>query len=553
MRPLATLLACLALAGLAVAAEGGAARSPAAGSYIVVFKSNAVQGPTVATTARQLASAHTGRISFVYSHALEGFAVRMTPTGAAAVARDARVAYVEPDQVMHAFASQTPATWGLDRIDQRDLPLNNTYTYNQTGAGVNAYIIDTGMRATHQEFSGRVGNGADFVGDGNGTNDCNGHGTHVAGTTGGTTYGVAKQVTLHAVRVLELPGLGHELGRDRRGRLGDREPRRAVGREHEPRRRRQLGPGQRRQQLDQLRCLVRDRRGQLERERVQLLAGAGCGGQHHRRDDEHGRPRVVLELRDVPRSLRAGQRDHVVLEHERHRDEHDQRDLDGDTARDRGDRALPADEPGRFARDRHAGADQQLDAESRHERGHRFAEPAPVLDLRRPAATTASASAATAASSATAARRRADRQRRLRRLGLAVGALRERVLVDRRLPALGHRLLDPRRGQQRERKRVPDGQHPVDRRRHVLVLAQHHDERGVLHRLRLHVRGGAQHSRARCSRRSARGRTRTPEPRASTRRSRSASLRGEVRRCACSSARRPTSASRPASGSTTSH
>ena len=82
--------------------------------------------------------------------------MRMTPTGAAAVARDARVAYVEPDQVIHAFASQTPATWGLDRIDQRDLPLNNTYTYNQTGAGVNAYIIDTVMRATHQQFTSRV-------------------------------------------------------------------------------------------------------------------------------------------------------------------------------------------------------------------------------------------------------------------------------------------------------------------------------------------------------------------------------------------------------------
>ena len=85
---------------------------------------------------------------------------------------------------MHAFPSQTPATWGLDRIDQRDLPLNNTYNYNQTGAGVHAYIIDT-MRATHQQFTGRVGNGADFVGDGQGTNDCHGHGTHVAGTTGG--------------------------------------------------------------------------------------------------------------------------------------------------------------------------------------------------------------------------------------------------------------------------------------------------------------------------------------------------------------------------------
>jgi len=212
MRPLATLLACLALAGLAVAAEGGAAKSPAAGSYIVVFKSNAAQGPTVATAARQVASAHGASVSFVYSHALEGFAARMSPTAAVAVSRDARVAYVERDQVMHAFASQTPATWGLDRIDQRDLPLNNTYTYNQTGAGVNAYIIDTGMRATHQEFSGRVGNGADFVGDGNGTNDCNGHGTHVAGTTGGTTYGVAKQVTLHAVRVLNCQGSGSNSG-----------------------------------------------------------------------------------------------------------------------------------------------------------------------------------------------------------------------------------------------------------------------------------------------------------------------------------------------------
>ena len=125
---------------------------------------------------------------------------------------DQRVAYVEPDQIVHTVGTQTPATWGIDRIDQRDLPLNNTYNYNQTGQGVNAYIIDTGIRATHQQFTGRVGNGADFVGDGNGTNDCNGHGTHVAGTTGGTTYGVAKQVTLHAVRVLDCSGSGSTSG-----------------------------------------------------------------------------------------------------------------------------------------------------------------------------------------------------------------------------------------------------------------------------------------------------------------------------------------------------
>ena len=112
MRPLATLLACLALAGLAVAAEGGAAKSPAAGSYIVVFKSNAVQGPTVATAARQIASAHGASVSFVYSHALEGFAARMSPTAAVAVSRDARVAYVERDQVDARLRVADPAPPG---------------------------------------------------------------------------------------------------------------------------------------------------------------------------------------------------------------------------------------------------------------------------------------------------------------------------------------------------------------------------------------------------------------------------------------------------------
>ena len=108
--------------------------------------------------------------------------MRLTAEQAAALADDPRVDYVEADQVFETFATQTPATWGLDRIDQRDLPLNNTYNYNQTGQGVHAYIIDTGVRASHQEFTGRMGNGFTAVNDGNGTNDCNGHGTHVAGT-----------------------------------------------------------------------------------------------------------------------------------------------------------------------------------------------------------------------------------------------------------------------------------------------------------------------------------------------------------------------------------
>ena len=268
--------------------------------------------------------------------------------------RNPQVAYVERDQVVHAVASQTPATWGLDRIDQRDLPLNNTYNYNQTGAGVHAYIIDTGIRATHQQFAGRVGNGADFVGR-QGTNDCNGHGTHVAGTIGGTTYGVAKQVTLHAVRVLDCNGSGTNSGVIAGRRLGDAPH--AAGTPAVANM--SLGGGvssrarHRRQQLDQRRRQLRDRRGQLERERLQLLAGPRRRGEHRRLDDEHRRTLLVLELRHVPGHLRAGLEHHLVLEHERHGDEHDQRDLDGDAARRGRDRALPPDEPRRLAVDGH--------------------------------------------------------------------------------------------------------------------------------------------------------------------------------------------------------
>ena len=214
------LCVCVLAAAPSAAGEVSTVQEPIAGSYIVVFKPDAVrsaaearsQRPLVGAAARDLARAHRGNVDFVYQHALKGFSVRMTHVQAEALARNPRVAYVEPDQVVHAIATQTPVTWGLDRIDQRDLPLSNSYTYNQTGAGVHAYIIDTGIRSTHTEFGGRVSNGADFVGDGNGTNDCNGHGTHVAGTTGGATYGVAKGVTLHAVRVLNCQGSGSTSG-----------------------------------------------------------------------------------------------------------------------------------------------------------------------------------------------------------------------------------------------------------------------------------------------------------------------------------------------------
>ena len=147
-----------------------------------------------------------GQVLAVWDKAVKGYGVRANAGQLNAIRNDPRVRFVEPNAVVTIAGTQTPATWGLDRIDQAALPLNNSYTYANSGAGVHAYIIDTGINGTHNEFTGRVGTGADFIGGG--TADCHGHGTHVAGTVGGTIYGVAKGVTVHAVRVLDCFGSG---------------------------------------------------------------------------------------------------------------------------------------------------------------------------------------------------------------------------------------------------------------------------------------------------------------------------------------------------------
>jgi subtilisin family serine protease len=181
--------------------------------YIVVLDQDA-DGDVVGTArkAEALLSARGRAANQIWAHALKGFSVEMTEEEALALADDPDVAYVEEDAVMEINVTQTGATWGLDRIDQRSRPLSGTYSYTTTGAGVNVYVIDTGIRRTHSDFGGRASVAFDVIGDGRNGNDCNGHGTHVAGTIGGTTWGVAKSVRLFAVRVLNCSGSGTTSG-----------------------------------------------------------------------------------------------------------------------------------------------------------------------------------------------------------------------------------------------------------------------------------------------------------------------------------------------------
>ncbi len=180
---------------------------PIPGRYIIVFKSS-VRNPA-SEAANLMRGMAGGQLHHTYSNSIKGFSATLPDAALPSIRNNPNVDYIEADQTVSLNqALQSSATWGLDRIDQANLPLNSQYYYYYTGAGVNAFIIDTGIRPDHVEFTGRLLPGYNVVPGKNSTSDCNGHGTHVAGTVGGTTYGVAKTVSLIPVRVLDCRGSG---------------------------------------------------------------------------------------------------------------------------------------------------------------------------------------------------------------------------------------------------------------------------------------------------------------------------------------------------------
>jgi subtilisin family serine protease len=203
-RFLVSALTATLFASLPVASMASADQDESEGSYIVVMRSSDDLDSEEAEISKS-----GGRTDRRFSRALNALSVKVKHSEATRIRKNPKVLFVELDQPVYALDTQNPSpSWGLDRTDQRALPLDSTFTASAKGANVDVYIVDTGIYSAHSEFTGRMGVGFSSVNDGNGTNDCDGHGTHVAGTTAGTTYGIAKSATLFPVRVLDCFGSG---------------------------------------------------------------------------------------------------------------------------------------------------------------------------------------------------------------------------------------------------------------------------------------------------------------------------------------------------------
>ncbi|WP_308119529.1 S8 family peptidase [Streptomyces sp. JJ38] len=179
------------------------------GEYIVVMEDRGAEpAAEVRERAEDLAREHGARLDHTYTDTVEGFSVLASERTARRLAADPAVAYVEPNRLERGDGTQVDPAWGLDRVDQRELPLSASYTYDTTASNVTAYVIDSGIRISHDDFGGRASYGYNFVDDNTVASDCHGHGTHVAGTLGGSSFGVAKGVELVAVKVLNCDNLG---------------------------------------------------------------------------------------------------------------------------------------------------------------------------------------------------------------------------------------------------------------------------------------------------------------------------------------------------------
>jgi subtilisin family serine protease len=182
---------------------------PIPNSYIVVLRDDVTDltGRDVGNISDALTGRYSGTVKNIYRDALKGYSVEMTPETAETLSRHKWVKYVEEDsEILEQATTQAPATWGISRIDHRRFmwPLDQNYTYSATGLGVNVYVIDTGVLTTHPDFEGRATE--PFSIDYTPIENCNGHGTHVAGTIGSKTYGVAKNVNIHSIRVFPCSG-----------------------------------------------------------------------------------------------------------------------------------------------------------------------------------------------------------------------------------------------------------------------------------------------------------------------------------------------------------